>query len=102
MPFYGNGIVNLTFDDIGLKPHDRSGEMSTEVPQPKVIKTTKGREFDFLLVKVYMFSTRVFFHQKLGNFTLGTSFSVIKIATLVNRFVQFYFSHGNGTSNYGN
>ena len=65
--------------------------------QPKVIRTTKGREFDFLLVnvfedmiedsekivKVHILSAQSFY-QKLRNLTLKTE-------TLVNIFVHFFF-----------
>ena len=67
--------------------------------QPKVIRTTKGREFDFLLLKVYMLSTRSFLTET-QELDIEDIFSVIKIETLAYIFVQFFFAQENGISNY--
>lgn len=68
--------------------------------QPKVIRTTKGREFDFLLLKVYMLSTRSFLTET-QELDIEDIFSVIKIETLAYLFVFFvFFAQENGISNY--
>lgn len=96
----GNWIINLTTDYIGLKSHGLDpGKCRTF--HPELISNNKGREFDFLFLKVYMLSVRSFY-QKRRILTLKISFLVLKIESLVNTFAQYFFADGNGISNFGN
>lgn len=96
----GNWIINLTTDYIGLKSHELDpGKCPTF--HPELISNNKGREFDFLFLKVYMLSVRSFY-QKRRILTLKISFLVLKIESLVNTFAQYFFADGNGISNFGN